>query len=75
MEFAERTIDFNGFKLWEVYGEHTQLELLFDYHLGIRLSGNLPSEKVLPLYEGVRSIPEIFKIYAFSFFSFFLFFF
>jgi hypothetical protein len=73
VEFAERTTDFNGFKLWEVYGENTQLELLSDYHLGIRPSGNLPPQKVLPLYEGVGSIPEIFKIYVFFLFFFFSF--
>ena len=32
-------------------------------HLGIRLSGNSSPQKAL-LYEGVGSIPEIFKIYV-----------
>ena len=30
-------------------------------HLGIRPSGNPPPQKVLPLYEGVGSIPGILK--------------
>jgi hypothetical protein len=33
-------------------------------HLGIRPSGNPPPQKVLSLYEGVSSIPGIFKIYV-----------
>ena len=33
-------------------------------YLGIRPSGNPPLQKVLPLYEGVGSIPLIFKIYV-----------
>jgi hypothetical protein len=33
-------------------------------HLGIRPSGNSPSQKVSPIYEGVCSIPWIFKIYV-----------
>jgi hypothetical protein len=31
-------------------------------HLGIRPSGNPPPQKVPPHYEGVGSIPRIFKI-------------
>jgi hypothetical protein len=33
-------------------------------HLGIRPNGNLPPQKASPLYEGVGSIPGIFKIYV-----------
>ena len=35
----------------------------YDYnsHLGIQSSGNPSFQKVLPIYEGVGSIPEIFK--------------
>ena len=35
--------------------------------MGIRLSGNLSSQKVSSLYEGVGSLPEIFKIYVCEF--------
>ena len=43
------------------------VSLLFIYlfillsHLGIRLGGNPPSQKALLLYEGVGSIPGVFK--------------
>ncbi len=33
-------------------------------HLGIQSSGNPSPQKTPPLYEGVGSIPEIFKIYV-----------
>jgi hypothetical protein len=33
-------------------------------HLGIRPSGNPSLQKVPPLYEGVSSIPKIFKIHV-----------
>ena len=33
-------------------------------HLGIQPSSNPPPQKVSPLYEGVGSIPKIFKIYV-----------
>ena len=40
--------------------------IVYDYyHLGIRSSDNLPPKKTTPLYEGIGSIPDIFKIYVY----------